>query len=227
MCDNSEFNITTQRFRELIDNEKYAKVPRAEIAKALNCDTSTITKYYNGQRQLSVDSIIKFSKYFNVSSDYLLGLTDVPSKLKADDDIAVRICCDYTNLSISSIKILHSLKNKSYINFANQLIDFIDVNMWQLHNYFYSLSVLQNVYDDKKDYIETRQHSDDVLLIPELYPNNLHLQVAQYNLLNSFNKLINNENTEKLLKWCEYYILITEKLSNKQQNNNIDDDLPF
>lgn len=107
MSDKNVFSITTQRFRKLIDNEKYSKVPRAEIAKATECDTSTITKYYNGQRQLSVDSIIKFSKYFNVSSDYLLGLSDA-----ATTDIDIKAICEYTGLNEFIIKLLNEQKKQ-------------------------------------------------------------------------------------------------------------------
>lgn len=168
MCDNNEFNITTKRFRELIDNEKYAKIPRAEIAKATDCDTSTITKYYNGQRQLSVDSIIKFSKYFNVSSDYLLGLTDTPIMLTSSDDKALRVCCDYMGLSENNVRLLHSYEvgcnmERNFIKFVNDAItnfSHIDFNVCNL--IYYKEKIEENrigniIYEDKEDVFKEYQ----------------------------------------------------------------------
>lgn len=69
-------NITTQRLKDCIDR---SGMTREQIGKKLECDTSTITKYYTGDRKPSCDIIIKFSKLFNVSADYLLGLSDYKS----------------------------------------------------------------------------------------------------------------------------------------------------
>lgn len=242
MSDKTEFTITTKRFRELIDNVKYKDISRAEIAKATDCDTSTITKYYNGQRQLSVDSVIKFAKYFNVSSDYLLGLTNAPTVLNSSDEKALRICCDYTNLSENSIEILHwlkfvNLKGPNYkidrqnindpelISFVNQLIEFVDDNLMHLQNYFYALNHLKKVFNDP-DFIKIQKEIDDdfeVLVSERCYPHNLHLQVAQYNLTNAFNALINNEETKKILKSSEYYISLLINLDKKKESKQIDE----
>lgn len=69
---------TTRRLRDLIDNS--GKL-RQQIAKDLKCDASTITKHYNGDRGINADFIVKYAKYFNVSADYLLGLSKTPSLL--------------------------------------------------------------------------------------------------------------------------------------------------
>ena len=49
MCDK---NITTVRLRQLIENSGKT---RKEIAEQLKCDTSTITKHYNGDRDITTD----------------------------------------------------------------------------------------------------------------------------------------------------------------------------
>lgn len=46
------------------------------IAKLLYVDKSTITKYENGAIQPSARMIVVFANFFNVTSDYLLGLQD-------------------------------------------------------------------------------------------------------------------------------------------------------
>ena len=47
-----------------------------EVAKKLNVTIRTISRYEDGTREPSVEMIIKFCKLYDVSADYLLGLTD-------------------------------------------------------------------------------------------------------------------------------------------------------
>lgn len=46
------------------------------MAKILNCSQQVYSNYELGQRDIPTDILIKLSEYYNVSTDYLLGLTD-------------------------------------------------------------------------------------------------------------------------------------------------------
>ncbi len=48
------------------------------IADEIKISESMISKYRN-DKQPTLDSLVKLAKYFNVSTDYLLGLTDAPA----------------------------------------------------------------------------------------------------------------------------------------------------
>ena len=48
-----------------------------KIAKYLNVTIQTVSNYENEKRDMSPDTIIKLSEYFKVSTDYLLGKSDV------------------------------------------------------------------------------------------------------------------------------------------------------
>lgn len=54
------------------------------IAKYLNVTMQTISNYENEKRDMTPDTIIKLAEYFNVSTDYLLGKSDIrnPEELK-------------------------------------------------------------------------------------------------------------------------------------------------
>lgn len=52
---------------------------QSELGQILNTNQRTISQYERGTRQIPVEIIIKIAKYFNVSTDYLLGLTDTPT----------------------------------------------------------------------------------------------------------------------------------------------------
>lgn len=47
-----------------------------EVAEALNVTVRSINRYEDGTREPSVEMIIKFCKLYDVSADYLLGLSD-------------------------------------------------------------------------------------------------------------------------------------------------------
>lgn len=54
------------------DNDK----TQAEIAEYLFCQREVYRRYEKGTRQIPVDMLIKLSELYNVSTDYILGLTD-------------------------------------------------------------------------------------------------------------------------------------------------------
>lgn len=54
------------------DNDK----TQEEVCKALNISQQSLSKYENNQRRLPIDILKKYAEYFNVSADYILGLTD-------------------------------------------------------------------------------------------------------------------------------------------------------
>ena len=49
---------------------------QAQLAEALGTTQGTIGKYEREELQPNIDVIIKLCKVLNVSSDYLLGITD-------------------------------------------------------------------------------------------------------------------------------------------------------
>lgn len=57
---------------------------QSDIAKILNCTQTCYSKYELGQRDIPTSSLIKLSKYYSVSTDYILGLTNIPDKYPAE-----------------------------------------------------------------------------------------------------------------------------------------------
>lgn len=54
-----------------IDHDK----TQAEIAKFLGCQREVYRRYEKGTRQIPVDFLIQLAKYYNVSIDYIVGIT--------------------------------------------------------------------------------------------------------------------------------------------------------
>lgn len=47
-----------------------------EVAASLNVTVRSISRYEDGTREPSLEMLVKFCKLYDVSADYLLGLTD-------------------------------------------------------------------------------------------------------------------------------------------------------
>ena len=104
--------VVLERLKKLIDT-----TTREEIGKGIGCDTSMITKHYNGNREITVDFLVKYANYFHVSADYLLGLTDSQTPIKTDKGQLIRSICDYTGLSEEAVSNLHEYNGNSGIGF--------------------------------------------------------------------------------------------------------------
>ena len=52
------------------------KITQIELAQQLKVDKSTIAKYETDRIEPSVSMLIAIAKFFNVSTDYMLGLED-------------------------------------------------------------------------------------------------------------------------------------------------------
>ena len=57
-----------------------------KISKFLNVTIQTISNYENEKRDMSPDTILKLADYFNVSTDFLLGKSDIRNPEKIDSD---------------------------------------------------------------------------------------------------------------------------------------------
>lgn len=78
------------------------QVSQNELAMAISVSNRTISMYEQGNSEPNTDVLIKIAKYFNVSADYLIGLTEVKT---TNADIA--FISNYLGLSERCISELH------------------------------------------------------------------------------------------------------------------------
>ena len=55
---------------------------QADVAKILQTTRQQVSKWKNGIQLMGIDKYIILAKHYNLSVDYLLGLTDSPRRLK-------------------------------------------------------------------------------------------------------------------------------------------------
>lgn len=89
---------------------KYLRTERGEnlekVAEYLNVSIQTISNYENEKRDMTPDTIIKLAEYFNVSTDYLLGKSDIRNPENTDlDKLQIGLSTkDYSNISDEQLK---------------------------------------------------------------------------------------------------------------------------
>ncbi|OOM81752.1 HTH-type transcriptional regulator ImmR [Clostridium puniceum] len=80
-------------------------VSQTDLAKQFNIARSTLSQYESNQRTPSDEIKIKLSEYFNVSTDYLLGKTDIKNYTEDPNiTIALHSDTDYDDLPEEAIK---------------------------------------------------------------------------------------------------------------------------
>ena len=71
--------------QRLPDLMKEYKITQAELASKIGVAESSISRFLNGTKnKLTIEQIISIARIFNVSSDFLLCLTNVPDKKNYD-----------------------------------------------------------------------------------------------------------------------------------------------
>ena len=63
-------------FQRLEDLRIDADKTQEEIAEVFNCQREVYRRYEKGIHEIPVWAVIKLAEYYQVSTDYILGLTD-------------------------------------------------------------------------------------------------------------------------------------------------------
>lgn len=94
-------SIFAKRLRELIETKgiKHGDLADKDV---LNVSRQAIGQYCNGTALPPADKIVILAQYFNVSADYLLGLSDAKTT-----DTDLKMIVDYTGLSEEAVICLH------------------------------------------------------------------------------------------------------------------------
>lgn len=91
-------NVFIKNLSKLIEDKKTENKTQNQIADEIGISTGALSKYLNGNATPKADVLYLLAKYFNVTADYLLGLSDVPT---TDKDL--QFVCNYTGLSEDTI----------------------------------------------------------------------------------------------------------------------------
>ena len=65
-------------YRRIRDLREDHDLTQKQLAKLLNCSQQVYSNYELGQRDIPTDILIKLSRFYKVSTDYILGESDSP-----------------------------------------------------------------------------------------------------------------------------------------------------
>ena len=92
-----------------------------QAANRFNVTRQGFGNWLNGRTQPDYDALCKLAEYYNVSTDYLLGRTDVKTP-----DTELKTVCEVTDLSESAVKKIIKLnekENQSDIDYSDMLFN--------------------------------------------------------------------------------------------------------
>ncbi len=209
--------IDTTNLKTLIETKT-----REEIAKGIGCDTSLVTKHYNGDRKITLDYAIKYAQFFGVSLDYIVGISP-----NATTDPDLKFVCDYTGLNEESIEALQEVKHLMGIINPENCTDYFN-----FMNYFISNALtkgiadfVQSIVDYKrcayshfealKKRISLKTLSDFFAEDPTLTEKEKDVKYARYEMQDLFNRFIETycDNISFKTKLMDEEILTKMKLA--------------
>lgn len=143
------------------------KVSQTELSKIIGCTRQAVSLYATGQSTPDIDVLLKIAEYFEVSTDYLLGLTTVKTT-----NIDIRATSKLTGLSEKAIEQIEKItKPKSggsdwiEINKVIDMKDFdklLDADYYKKNIYFESTYILNYAFES--DYFQKFFSSIQTLL---------------------------------------------------------------
>lgn len=135
-----------------------------QLAQAIGITRQSLSRYETNERTPNIDLIYSIAKHFNVSADYLLGLSDVQS---VNTDI--QTACKVTGLSEESISHLQFLKHIQFNYTADKIIK---------SPYFVNfIQECSNVYEKETEFVEKMIEND---FTENIHSNNLEMDIDLY-----------------------------------------------
>lgn len=108
--------------QRLIELREINNISQQVLADNLGITRQSLSLYEQAERTINIDLLVKISKFFNVSNDYLLGLTQTKTT-----DTDLKSVCDYTGLTEKAAEKLNKIKQKNKINaLSDTLSDLIE-----------------------------------------------------------------------------------------------------
>lgn len=109
------------RLKQLMEEKGLVQT---DIAELLGVTRQSVSSYLNLIHPMDADQIVILSKYFNVSSDYLLGLSDLREIIVGDEQVVV----DYE---------IYSTLINEIANLSEQLSICFNNTIYKLRNLIY------------------------------------------------------------------------------------------
>ena len=118
------------RLRKIMDDNK---TTQATLANECGVERQSVAQWRDGNTRPDILSLKKIAEFYNVSTDYLLGLSNAPTR-----DIELKAICEYTGLSQNAIEKIVQIKGLDAEMGADDLCNTLSLiieneNFWDIH----------------------------------------------------------------------------------------------
>lgn len=173
-------SVFATRLRELMSGNG---TTQKDLAGVTGITRQAISQYMDGSVQPNIEKLYKISEFFEVSADYLLGLSDVKSF-----DIDIKAISEKTGLSEKSTNIFIELHTPRFAKECRNLVEWKDHSMeminiliesgwlktilFDLDLYFYNIVTVRELEKHIKNIISKKdlKERDEALSILEKNP---------------------------------------------------------
>lgn len=176
-----------------------------DLAEYLGIKPNVVSNYFTGERTPSIDQIIKISKFFHTTPNYLLGVTDSQS---TDDNL--QAMCEYTGLSDRAIQTLHELSERSkgnaikteYQPKIDQCQNTINNHDAEMDHFNLSDTFSDKILNQIEELISERKKESEKQLEFFLCKNQSEATIE----LATINELLTKSDIEKLIEYVYLYL---------------------
>lgn len=130
-----------RRLRDLITDTNALK-------DYLGCSLQAINQYKQGTAYPKIENLIKIADFYHVSVDYLLGITDIPSR-----DTDKQAVCEYTGLSDEAVENLSRIKEGNHFTGHSGVISSL-IEAIEPYTHVLSLISAKISFAEKRKFIE-------------------------------------------------------------------------
>ena len=145
-------SIKNEVGQRLLELRKEKGLKQEEVAQAVGITRASLSYYEKGERSVDIEVLYKLCQFYNISIDYLFGL----SKVKTPD-MDIKAIAAKTGLSENAINFLIEENSKKNI-----------VGKMSLLNYFITYDADGNPYTDLLNYL-LRRGKDTIPLLDYMY----------------------------------------------------------
>lgn len=198
------------RLRKLLE-----KNTQGELAEACNVARQSVAQWKDGKTKPDIYYLGKIADFFNVSTDYLLGRSDVQST-----DTDVKMICEYTGLSEYAVDVLHFFNEHDMIcKTINTLLESQIYSVYQELGFFF-VDEPENVLNEQCERyeIDPQKVKEEIVKLKQHEHLGIVLAIERYLNLDLKNK-------DKILSITESgnMISLSETHADYAKNLNLDD----
>lgn len=196
-----------------------AGLTQVQLSNISKIQRVTIAKYETGERAPSIDNLLFFSEYFNVSTDFLLGISSTESR-NADEAKAK----EYIGLSNKALNSI--INNKESVNMLLELdcIDGFLKHLYNLSEVYQNICYADNFIAKYRD----DEYDENSLINNELdrafFQHTISVRDFMFSLdMDTLNSSL--EDDQNISEYCmqkDFFIIIRElqKKSSNDYNKN-------